>query len=184
MVLLLPLLLVFLIGVNCEVFIFISSHLLFSCYESSFFLCELFLDSDERDQLPSCIDSLNEWVPWSRETIQGSHYNSSFFDVLVNRFKLFFDLSNLCEVRLYSLRFLYLHILQLVPQFQLPINVISFKQLRQSIEHFLGVFKDDTCGMRWSLTESTMILLALTKFFLWVSLASSPFGSGTCPLMY
>ena len=29
-----------------------------------------------------------------------------------------------------------------------------------------GVFKEDTCGIRWSVIASTMIFLALTKFFL------------------
>ena len=31
---------------------------------------------------------------------------------------------------------------------------------------YLGVFRKDTCGIRWSLIESAMVFLALTKFFL------------------
>ena len=46
----------------------------------------------------------------------------------------------------------------------------------------LGVFREDTCGMRWPLIESTIILLALIKF-LCKALASSPSGTGTSPLM-
>ena len=30
---------------------------------------------------------------------------------------------------------------------------------------YFGVFRDDTCGIRWSVIESSMIFLALTKFF-------------------
>ena len=32
--------------------------------------------------------------------------------------------------------------------------------------NIFGVFREDTCGTSWSVTESTMIFLALTKFFL------------------
>ena len=39
-----------------------------------------------------------------------------------------------------------------------------------------GVLNTDTWGMRWSLIESTMILL-------WSDLASSPSGSGTSPVI-
>ena len=45
--------------------------------------------------------------------------------------------------------------------------------------NYFGVFKYDTWGMRWSLIESAMILLALAILLLWASLASSPYGSGT-----
>ena len=34
----------------------------------------------------------------------------------------------------------------------------------------LGVFKEYTWGMRWSLIDFAMILLVLTKFFLWIIL--------------
>ena len=101
-----------------------SPHLHFSYYESSFFLCALFPKSAEGNQLPFGTHSLNEWIPWSWETIQGGYNNIFFF------FGCFVIESN-----------------------------TSF-----------GVFKDDTWGMRWSLIESTMILLAL-------ALASSPSGS-------
>ena len=47
----------------------------------------------------------------------------------------------------------------------------------------LGVFREDTCGMRWSLIESAIILLAMIKFFLCKDLASSPYGTGTSSLM-
>ena len=33
--------------------------------------------------------------------------------------------------------------------------------------NIFSVFKEDTCGTSWSVTESTMLFLALTKFFLW-----------------
>ena len=47
----------------------------------------------------------------------------------------------------------------------------------------LGVFREETRGIRWSLIESTMIFLTLTKFFLCKALASSPSRTGTFPLM-
>ena len=50
--------------------------------------------------------------------------------------------------------------------------------------NIFGVFREDTCGISWSVIESTTIFLALIKFFLWVALASSPYGSVTSPLMY
>ena len=59
-VLLLILLLEVLPSVNSESLIFSFSSLLLSCYESRFFLCEFFSELDERDQFPSCADSLNE----------------------------------------------------------------------------------------------------------------------------
>ena len=121
------------LGVNYESFIFSFSHLLFSYYDSIFFLCPIFLDSTEIDQISSGTISLNEWIPWSWETIQGGHNNLFFFYLLFNLFELFIDLSNPCEVKLYSLGVLYLHILQVVPQSQLPVDVLSFEHLCQSI---------------------------------------------------
>ena len=59
-VLLLLLLLEVLPGVNCESLIVSFSLLLFSFYESIFFLCALLLELDERDYFPSFTDSLNE----------------------------------------------------------------------------------------------------------------------------
>ena len=56
-------------GVNCESFIFSCSHLIFSCYDSSFFLCAFFPKYVESDHLLSGTYSLNEWIPWSWETI-------------------------------------------------------------------------------------------------------------------
>ena len=47
----------------------------------------------------------------------------------------------------------------------------------------LGVFREDAYVIRWSLIESAMIFLALTKFFLCKALAWSPYGIGTSPLM-
>ena len=113
-------------GVNCEILIISFSHLFFSCHKSRFFLRTFFSNPVERDQLPSCTNPLNEWVPWSRETTQGSHHNLSFFDIIFNYFKLFFDLSNPCEVRLHGLWFLYLHIFQLIPQCHILVGVLSF----------------------------------------------------------
>ena len=41
----------------------------------------------------------------------------------------------------------------------------------------IWIFKDETWDIKWSLIESAMILFALTKFFLYFSLSSSPTGS-------
>ena len=46
-----------------------------------------------------------------------------------------------------------------------------------------GVFREDTFGIRWSLIEFAMILLALINFFLCKALPSSPSRTGTSPLM-
>ena len=71
------------------------------------------------------------------DTIQGSHYNFSFYEILFNYFKLLFDLSNPCEVRLYSLKFMYIHIFQLVLKICILIDVLSFEHLCQRIIYFL-----------------------------------------------
>ena len=47
-----------------------------------------------------------------------------------------------------------------------------------------GSFLDDTWGIKWSLIESTIILIALTRSFLCFSFASSSSGSTTSSLMY
>ena len=70
---LLLLILEYLPGVNCKILIFSCSHILFYCHTLRFCLCTFFLEYAEIHQSPSCTNSLNEWVPWSRETIQGSH---------------------------------------------------------------------------------------------------------------
>ena len=36
----------------------------------------------------------------------------------------------------------------------------------QLLPSYFGVFREETCGIRWSSIESTIIFLALTKFFL------------------
>ena len=47
-------------SVNYERLIFSCSHLLLYYHELRFFLCTFFLEFDQRDQLPSCTNSLNE----------------------------------------------------------------------------------------------------------------------------
>ena len=47
----------------------------------------------------------------------------------------------------------------------------------------LGVLREDTYGMRWSLIESTMILFSITNFFLCKAFSSSPSGTGTSSLI-
>ena len=84
---LLLLILEFLPSVNCESLTFSCSHILLSYHNSSFFLCTFFSDSSERDQPPYCTNPLNECqFSWSKETIQVSHHNLSFFEILFNRF--------------------------------------------------------------------------------------------------
>ena len=131
--LLLLLLLEVLLGVNCERLIICFSHIFFSSHKSRFFLCTFFSKSTEGDQFPSCTNSLNEWFPWYRETIQGSYYNFSFLKILFYYSKLFFDLRNPCEVRLYSIRVMFIHILQLAPQIHISVDVLPFEHVFQSI---------------------------------------------------
>ena len=113
---------------NCEILIFSFSHILFSCYKMWLVLCTLFFECAEIDYPSSRTYSLNEWIPWSRDTIQGGHYNLCILNFFIHCFKLFFDPGDLCEVWLYGLRILDLHILQPVPQSHLPVYVLSFKQ--------------------------------------------------------
>ena len=47
----------------------------------------------------------------------------------------------------------------------------------------LGVFKDETWGIKWSLMDLAMILLALIILFLCLTLSSSPSGSTTYSLI-
>ena len=79
---------------------------------------------------------------------------------------------------------MYIHILQLVPQSNLLVDVLPSNIFVKATNTSFGVLNDDTWGMMWSLIEYAMILLALTKFFLWVALASSPSSFGTYTLMY
>ena len=145
-------------SVNCGSLIFSCSHLLISCYESSFLLCAFFPEYAKGDQLPSCTHSLNEWIPWSWEAIQGGHNNLFFF---FDCFKLFLELSNPCEVGLHGLSVHCLHILQLIPQCQFFIDVISFTQLHQSIEQFL------LCLQGWHMRDD-MILNEISKWFFYL----------------
>ena len=98
-------------SVSSENLIFSLPHILFSSYESRLFLCAFFSDLVEMDQLPSYTNSLNEWIPWSREVIQGSDHSIYFCYIFFNGFKFFLDLSNPFEVGLYILWVLYLQIL-------------------------------------------------------------------------
>ena len=66
-------------SLNHESLIFGCSHLLFSYYEPSFFLCALFPQFVEGNQLPSGTHSSNEWIPWSWGVIQGGYNNILFF---------------------------------------------------------------------------------------------------------
>ena len=138
-------------GVNYESLIFSCSHLFFSSYEPNFFLCTFFSESVETDQVLFGTYSLNEWIPWSRETIQGGHNNIYFFYVLFDGLKLFLDLSNPYEVGLHGLWVLYIHILYLIPQCHLLIDVLSFKQLHQSNEYFLR------CLQGWHMRDEVIL---------------------------
>ena len=54
---------------------------------------------------------------------------------LFDFFKLFFGLRNPCEVELHGLWVLYLHILQLVPQCHLSVDILSFIKDGHCTEH-------------------------------------------------
>ena len=80
-----------------------------------------------KQSLPSGTHSSNEWIPWSRETIQGGYHHFCILHFFFDRFKLFFDLRDPCKVWLYHLCILDLHILQLVSQSHPLIYVLPFK---------------------------------------------------------
>ena len=144
-------------GVNCE-----SSHLL-SLWAKLLLVC-IFPYSIEGDQLPSCTYSLNEWIPWSWEAIQGGHKNLSFFHILFGCFKLFLYLRNPCEVELHGLWVMYLHILKWVTQCHLSIDIISIIQDGHCTEHILGILQG---WYMWDPMETEIILLDLTKSVSW-----------------
>ena len=127
-----------------------------SCVHSSHCLAEI-------DQLPSCTYSLNEWIPWYWEAIQGGHNNLSLFHILFNFFKLFLDLNNPFEVRMHGLWVLYLRIFQLVPQCHISVDILSFVQASNYIEHILGILQG---WYMWDPMETKIILLDFTKSFL------------------
>ena len=60
-----------------------------------------------------------------------------------------------------------------------PLNMF----LKESYTYF-DVLNEDTWGMRWSVIEYEMILLALSMLLLGGTLASSPSSSGTSWVMY
>ena len=152
-----------------EHLIFSCSHLLLSYYELRFFF---FRESTERNQF------LLAHIPWMNESyvpertfkvvITTSEFSTSSYtasscsliwetlvkyDCMVSAFFTFFN--SFLEVIFWFMFF--------------PSN-----RLVKESNIFLGVFREDTCGIRWSFIESTMIFLASTKFFLCKALASSP----------
>ena len=74
---------------------------------------------------------------------------SSTFSSTTSSF--FLDLINPCEVGLHSLWVLYIHILQLVPQCHLLIDVLSFEHLCQSIKYFLR------CPEGWHMGDEVIL---------------------------
>ena len=121
-----------------------------------------------RYSLPSGTHSSNEWIPWSWETIQGGYHHFCILHFFFYLFRLFF--------------ILYLHILQLLFQIHLLFMLFPTNSLVKESNIF-NVFREETCDTSWSMIESTMISLALTKFFLCKDSALSPSGTGTFPLM-
>ena len=92
-----------------ESLIFSCSHILFSYYESSFFLCVLFPESAETNHF------LLENIPCINESHdQGGYHHLCILHFFFYRFKLFFYLRDPCKVWLHGLCIPDLHILQLV----------------------------------------------------------------------
>ena len=79
---------------------------------------------------------------------------------LFDFFKFSFDLRNPCEVVLHGLWVLYLHILQLVPQCHLYVDILCFVKAGHCTEHILGILQG---WYMWYVMETEIILLDLTK---------------------
>ena len=136
--------------------------LLFSYYDLSFFLCSLFLDSTEGNHfLLAHIPRMNE-----------SHDIGRPFKVVIITSAFSTSSSTASSCSAWSPHSSYSSNSFSKSSF----NLCSSLQIAWSRnKNFsLGVFSEQTCGIRWSLIESTMIFLTLTKFFLCKALASSP----------
>ena len=97
-----------------ESLIFSCSHLLFSYYESSFFLCVLFPESTESNHfLLAHFPRMNESHD-PRRPFKGGYHHFCILHFFYYYYKFFFDLRDPRKVRLYGLCILHLHILQLV----------------------------------------------------------------------
>ena len=132
---------------------------LFLLWVELLFLCALFPESTEGNHF------LSAHIPWMNEShvftttsafSTSSSTNTSCsliwetlvkYDCMVSRFWIFTFFNYFLKV---IFRFMFF-----------PSNSL-FKESNISF----GVFREDTCGINWSLIESAMIFLASTKFFL------------------
>ena len=163
---------------NHETLIFNFSNLHFSDYELSFILCALFPDSSKGNQIPSSTHSLNEWIPWSWEAIQGGYKKLLFFFdcFIIESNTSFWCLQgwNMRDEMIFNRNCNYSlgSILRLISLWLLEIpywntnpsqflqgswssytysNLYSFLQnsLVKEPNISLGVFREDICGIRW-----------------------------------
>ena len=65
-----------------------------------------------------------------------------------------------CMVSAFWIFTFFNYLLKVIFWFMFPSNSLVKKS------NIFGVFREDTCGTSWSMIESTMIFLALNKFFL------------------
>ena len=144
----------------------------------SFFLCVLFPESAESNHF------LMAHIPWMNE----SHDLEMPFKVVITTFSFSTSSSTASSCSLiwetlvkYDCMVSHSSIGFLKSSFDLCSSLQIAWSRNQNIS--LGVFREETCGIRWSLIELAMIFLALTKFLLCKDLASSPSGNGTSLLM-
>ena len=129
-------------------------------------------------RLLKVINFLLAHIPWMNE----SHDIGRPFKVVIKLSSCFFDCFNLflefrnpCEVELVS-DFCSFTFFNWFLNFIFWLMFFPSNNFIKASNTSFVVFKDDTCGLGWSLIEYTIILLSLTKFFFWVALASSHYA--------
>ena len=126
---------------------------------------------------------MNEGFPFSRETIQGGHYNFCFFYHVTNSFQLLLDLGYSCKCDCMVSDFWTFTLLSWFLKAIFLLNVLPLNRLDRASNISFGVLLKDTWGIKWYLMELAIILLALIISFLCLAFASSPFGSTTSSFM-
>ena len=137
-----------------------------SYYESSFFLCALFLESVESNHfllahIPRMNESHDPRRPF-KVVITTSAFSTA--SSTATSFSLIWEtlVKYDCMVYAFWIFTFFNYFLKVIFWFMFfPSNSL----VKESNISF-NVFREDTCGTSWSMTKSTMIFLALTKFSL------------------
>ena len=145
-----------------ESLIFSFSHILFSSYDSSFFF---FSESAESNHfllahIPRMNESHDPGRPF-KVAITTSVFSTSYSTT--TSYSLIWEtlVKDDCMVSAFWNFTFFNCFLKVIFWFMFFHSNSLFKESNISF----GFFREDTCGIMWSVIESTMIFLALTKFF-------------------